>query len=148
MTSRSFHSHQSKGRDYVEDNTPYISQDHDRRRRRLFRGRRQPAGVEPVANEKPNVVCIGVGGKGAAIPSNAAKFGNVIAICDVDRNTLDSKGKADGFKDAEKFTDYRELFAKYGKNIESRRSARPITCTPRPRSKPCGWASAATRRSR
>ena len=70
------------------------------------------------ANERPNVACIGVGGKGGSDSNNAAQFGNVIAICDVDRNTLESKGKADGFKDAEKFTDYRELLAKHGKNIQ------------------------------
>jgi predicted dehydrogenase len=69
-------------------------------------------------NEKPNVACIGVGGKGRSDSSNAAQFGNVIAICDVDRNTLESKGSADGFKEAERFTDYRELFAKHGKNIQ------------------------------
>jgi predicted dehydrogenase len=70
------------------------------------------------ANERPNVVCIGVGGKGGSDSSNAAEFGNVIAICDVDKNTLDNKGNSDKFKSAEKFTDFRELFAKHGKNVE------------------------------
>ncbi len=70
------------------------------------------------ANEKLNVACIGVGGKGGSDSSNAAKFGNVIAICDVDRNTMDGKAKSPEFSSAEKFTDYRELFAKYGKNID------------------------------
>jgi len=69
-------------------------------------------------NEKPNVACIGVGGKGGSDSGNAAKFGNVIAICDVERKTLEGKAKADGFKEAEKFSDYRELFAKHGKNID------------------------------
>ena len=69
-------------------------------------------------NEKPNVASIGVGGKGGSDSANAAKFGNVIAICDVARDTADSKGKADGFKDAEKFSDFREMLAKHGKNID------------------------------
>ena len=69
-------------------------------------------------NEKPNVASIGAGGKGGSDSGNAAKFGNVIAICDVDRGTLQSKGKADGFKDAEQFRDYREMLAKHGKNID------------------------------
>jgi len=69
-------------------------------------------------NEKPNVVSIGVGGKGGSDSSNAAKFGNVIAICDVDRGRLEGKGKADGFKDAEKYTDYREMLAKHGENAD------------------------------
>lgn len=70
------------------------------------------------ANEKLNVACIGVGGKGSSDSSNAATFGNVIAMCDVDRGTLDGKAESDAFKSAEKFTDYRELFAKHGKNID------------------------------
>jgi predicted dehydrogenase len=69
-------------------------------------------------NQKPNVASIGAGGKGGSDSGNAAKFGNVIAICDVDRGTLQSKGKAEGFKDAEKFLDYREMLAKHGKNID------------------------------
>jgi predicted dehydrogenase len=79
-------------------------------------------GISPklslAANEKFNVVCIGVGGKGGSDSSNAAQFGNVIAICDVDRGTLDNKGNAERFKGAEKFTDYRELLAKHGKNAQ------------------------------
>ena len=70
------------------------------------------------ALEMPNVACIGVGGKGSSDSDNAALFGNVIAICDVDRNTLENKGKSEKFKAAERFTDYRELLAKHGKNID------------------------------
>lgn len=70
------------------------------------------------ANEKLNVACIGVGGKGGSDSANAAQFGNIVAMCDVDRNTLEGKSKADGFKNAEKFTDFRELFAKFGKELD------------------------------
>ncbi len=70
------------------------------------------------ANEKLNVACIGVGGKGGSDSNNAAQFGNVIAICDVDRGTLEGKAKAEAFKNAETFTDYRELLDKHGKNID------------------------------
>lgn len=70
------------------------------------------------ALEKLNVASIGVGGKGGSDSGNASKFGNVVAICDVDRNTLDSKGESEGFTQAERFTDYRELFAKHGKNLD------------------------------
>jgi len=54
---------------------------------------------------------IGVGGKGSSDIDQAALYGNVVAICDVDRNTL--AGKAKQFKlDASKcYTDYRQLFA-------------------------------------
>jgi len=87
-------------------------------------------GQERSANEQLNVACFGVGGKGSSDSNHASMFGNVIAICDVDRNTLENKGKVDekakdsdkkraeGFKNAEKFTDYRELLAKYGKKID------------------------------
>lgn len=69
-------------------------------------------------NEKPNVGCIGAAGKGGSDSANAAMFGNVVAICDVDRGKMDSKGQAEGFKDAEQFLDHREMFAKHGKNID------------------------------
>ncbi len=75
-------------------------------------------GQERSANEQLNVVNFGVGGKGGSDSSNASNFGNVIAICDVDRNTLEGKGKSKGFENAEKFTDYLELLAKYGKKID------------------------------
>jgi predicted dehydrogenase len=80
------------------------------------------AGSRPVAsasaNEELTVACIGVGGKGGTDSDNAARFGRVIAICDVDRNTLESKGKGERFTDAEQFIDYRELFAKHGGKID------------------------------
>ncbi len=79
-------------------------------------GTRQALSKSP--NERPNVVSIGVGGKGASDSSNAAQFGHHIAICDVDRKRLKGKGEAKGFKDAEQFTDFRELIAKYGKKID------------------------------
>jgi predicted dehydrogenase len=75
-------------------------------------------GQERSANEQLNVACFGVGGKGGSDSSNAATFGNVVAICDVDRNTLESKGKSSGFEKAELFTDYRALLEKYGKQID------------------------------
>jgi predicted dehydrogenase len=70
------------------------------------------------ANEELTVACIGVGGKGGSDSDNAAQFGRVIAICDVDRNTLASKGAGEKFTAAERFVDYRELLAKHGKNLD------------------------------
>jgi predicted dehydrogenase len=70
------------------------------------------------ANEELTVACIGVGGKGGSDSDNAAQFGRVIAISDVDRNTLGSKGAGEKFTAAERFVDYRELLAKHGKNID------------------------------
>ena len=70
------------------------------------------------AGQQLNVACIGVGGKGGSDSDNAAQFGNVVAICDVDRGTLESKGNSEKFKNAEKFTDFREMLAKHGKKID------------------------------
>lgn len=70
------------------------------------------------ANGKLNVACFGVGGKGGSDSSNAAAFGNVISITDVDRGTLESKGNSEGFKDAKRYTDYREALEAHGKNID------------------------------
>ncbi len=46
------------------------------------------------ANDRINVACIGVGGKGDSDSSDAAKCGgNIVALCDVDSNTLGKKAK-------------------------------------------------------
>lgn len=78
-------------------------------------GSRRALSASP--NERPNVACFGVGGKGGSDSNNAAQFGNVIAICDPARDTLENAGK-ERFKNAEQFLDYRELLAKHGKNIQ------------------------------
>ena len=70
------------------------------------------------AIERPHVACIGVGGKGGSDADNAALFGDVIAICDVDRGTLEKKSSAEKFMGAGRFTDYRELLDLHGKNID------------------------------
>jgi predicted dehydrogenase len=70
------------------------------------------------ANEELNVASIGVGGKGGGDSNHAAQFGNVVAICDVDRGRLEAKGNSDKFKSAERYTDYRELLAKHGSKID------------------------------
>jgi hypothetical protein len=70
------------------------------------------------ANERINVACIGVGGKGDSDSSDAAHCGgNIIAICDVDRNTLDRKGQQ--FPDAKKYQDYRKLLDEMAKDIDA-----------------------------
>src|ERR1039458_253468 len=64
------------------------------------------------ANERINVACIGVGGKGDSDSRDAAACGgNIVALCDVDRNTLASKvrqfeGK---FPEVKQYRDYRRM---------------------------------------
>src|SRR5215831_15516279 len=70
------------------------------------------------ANEKVNVACIGVGGKGDSDSSDAASCGaNIVAICDVDDKTLDQKNKQ--FTKARRFTDYRKLLEVMEKEIDA-----------------------------
>ena len=57
-------------------------------------------------NEKLNIACIGVGGKGASNVAGCAGE-NIVALCDVDANTL---GKAaQKYAKAEKYSDFRKM---------------------------------------
>ena len=74
------------------------------------------------ANDRINVACIGVGGKGNSDSNDAARCGgNIVAICDVDQSTLDKKAKefGDRFKDIKQFRDFRQLLDKMGKDIDA-----------------------------
>jgi hypothetical protein len=70
------------------------------------------------ANERINIACIGVGGKGDSDSSDAKNCGgNIVAICDVDRGTLAKKGQQ--FAGAKQYTDYRKLLDEMGKDIDA-----------------------------
>ena len=74
------------------------------------------------ANDRINVACIGVGGKGDSDSSDAATCGgNIVAICDVDQKTLDKKSKqfASKFPQHKQFRDYRKLLDQMGKDIDA-----------------------------
>src|SRR5512145_1100388 len=94
--------------------------------RRQFLGRTIVAGVAATsfpyvgrvlgANERINIACIGVGGKGDSDSNDAAECGgNIVAICDVDQDTLNKKGEK--FPEAKKFQDYRKLLDQMAKDI-------------------------------
>jgi predicted dehydrogenase len=68
-------------------------------------------------NERVNFGCIGVGGKGDSDTADAARLGNVVAICDVDDNTLNQA--ATKYPNARKFNDFREMLDKMGKEIDA-----------------------------
>jgi predicted dehydrogenase len=68
-------------------------------------------------NEKPNIACIGVGGKGAGDSSQAGQYGNIVAICDIDDQRLEKK--AGEFSQAKKYYDYRKMFDEMGKSIDA-----------------------------
>jgi predicted dehydrogenase len=69
-------------------------------------------------NEKIRFACIGVGGKGASDSADAKRNGDVVAICDVDDNTLE-KASAKTFPSAARYNDFRKLLDEMGKSIDA-----------------------------
>lgn len=70
------------------------------------------------ANDRINVACIGVGGKGDSDSSDAKRCGgNIVAICDVDKGTLSKK--ATQFPGAKQYQDYRKLLEEMGNDIDA-----------------------------
>lgn len=69
------------------------------------------------AMQKIAVAGVGVGGKGSGDIDQAGFFGNVVALCDVDHNRVEEKGRK--FPSAKKFYDYRELFDQMGDKIDA-----------------------------
>jgi predicted dehydrogenase len=78
-------------------------------------------GVAPresrAANEEIRFGCIGVGGKGNSDSTDAGRAGKVVAICDIDDNTLESAGQR--FTDAKKYHDFREMLDEMGDSIDA-----------------------------
>ena len=70
----------------------------------------RPAAAQTSANDKLNLVFIGVGGRGGHNLQTLTSFGdvNVVALCDVNRNNL-AKASA-RFPDAKTFVDFRKLY--------------------------------------
>ena len=74
------------------------------------------------ANDRVNVACIGVNGKGDSDSTDAARCGgNIVALCDVDKNNLARKAKqfATKFPDLKQFQDYRKMLDEIGKDIDA-----------------------------
>ncbi len=69
------------------------------------------------ANEQINFACIGVGGKGDSDTRDAARHGNIVALCDVDERTLDRA--AQQHPKAKKYVDFRKMFDTLGKSIDA-----------------------------
>ncbi len=59
------------------------------------------------ANDKPNIALIGCGGRGRADARDAAKFGNIVAVCDVDDRH--SAGAAVDHPGAQTYKDFRKV---------------------------------------
>ncbi|HAB17857.1 MAG TPA: Gfo/Idh/MocA family oxidoreductase [Verrucomicrobiota bacterium] len=69
------------------------------------------------ANERLRIAGIGVGGKGSGDIDQAAAHGDVVALCDCDDNSLQSKLKK--FPGAKTYFDFRELFDQMGDKIDA-----------------------------
>jgi predicted dehydrogenase len=73
-------------------------------------------------SKSPNEVirfgCIGVGGKGTSDSGDAKDAGDVVAICDVDDNTLEKAGSK-SFPKAARYNDFRKMLDEVGKNIDA-----------------------------
>jgi hypothetical protein len=79
-------------------------------------------------NERVNFACIGVGGKGDSDTADANRLGNVVAICDVDENTMN--GAAQKYPNAQKFSDYRKCWTRSARALTRSRSVLPIIIIP------------------
>jgi predicted dehydrogenase len=76
------------------------------------------------ANDRINVACIGVMGKGDSDSADAAQCGgNIIAICDVEKKNLDEKArqfeKSHPDLKPRQFADYRVMLDEMGKDIDA-----------------------------
>jgi hypothetical protein len=70
------------------------------------------------ANDKINVACIGVGGKGDSDTDDSARCGgNIVGLCDVDLNTLNKK--AQKYPQAKKYQDFRKMLDELEKSIDA-----------------------------
>lgn len=85
----------------------------------VYVGHSRAIGQDKSANGKIRYACIGVGGKGASDSADAAQHGEIAAICDVDRRTLEKTSKRPGYEGAELFTDFREMLSKLGDKIDA-----------------------------
>lgn len=68
-------------------------------------------------NEKLNIACIGVGGKGGGDTDHAGQVGNVVALCDIDDERLEKKAAA--FPRAKKFNDFRKMLEQMEKSVDA-----------------------------
>jgi len=79
------------------------------------------AGLTPKVSASPNervaFAGIGVGGKGYSDIANAARFADIVALCDIDRGTLNHVQQF--YPRAKAYTDYRKLFEEMEKSVDA-----------------------------
>ena len=76
----------------------------------------QDAPAEPAGpNDRPGVLLIGCGGQGIGDARGAARFGDVVAVCDVDERRIGNA--ADAFPRAKQYRDFRKAVAHDGVDV-------------------------------
>jgi hypothetical protein len=79
------------------------------------------------ANDRVNVACIGVGGKGDSDSSDSARCGgNIVAMCDINAETL--ARKAQQFPQAKHYSDFRKMLEEMDKSIDAVTVSIPDHC--------------------
>lgn len=68
-------------------------------------------------NERLNIACIGVGGKGSSDTDHAGQYGNIVALCDIDDQRLQKKGET--FPNAKRYYDFRKMLEELEKSIDA-----------------------------
>jgi predicted dehydrogenase len=80
-----------------------------------------PAASARRLAQKPNETLrfagIGVGGKGSGDIDQAGRLGEVVALCDIDDNTLNNKAKK--FPTAKLYNDFRKMLDEKGRDIDA-----------------------------
>ena len=79
-------------------------------------------------NERIQFGCIGVDGKGRSDSQDAAKHGDIVAICDIDDQKLEAAAKRKGFGSAKRFHDFNEMLDKMGSKLDAVTVSTPDHC--------------------
>ena len=77
-------------------------------------------------NEQIAFASIGIGGKGSSDSRDAAKNGDIVAVCDIDDKTLGAAEER--FPKAKKYYDFRKLLDEMGKSIDAVTVSTPDHC--------------------
>ena len=83
---------------------------------------------DKAANSRVRYACIGVGGKGASDSADCQKFGDIVAICDIDDSALDKAGDKPGFQKAARYNDFRKMLEEMGGSIDAVTVSTPDHC--------------------
>jgi predicted dehydrogenase len=71
------------------------------------------------ANSRVRYACIGVGGKGSSDSGDCAKFGDVVAICDIDDTAIEKRASDKAFAKAAQYYDYRTMLEEMADKVDA-----------------------------